>query len=315
MNSKENLASIYKCRKYTEKKLADLEKALRRVDSLGANIVVNGSYARGEASSESDFDYLVIFPGRLSKSNKDAATRRIAATVKRIIGKLPSKGGVFESPITVGDLTKDIGGQDDTNKDITHRILFLTEGRPLGDRSLFEQQKEQLIERYIQNTIKDHNLALFFLNDVIRYWRTICVDFENKTFEKGKDWGTRNIKLVFSRRLLYFGGVIIAAETAQQSWQEKRRIFSELATLTPIDRLVQVCGGASDRALRDYDHFLEKMMQAKTRSMLKLVSKENDQNEEFRSLKNRGHHFALHLISVLQTTYPSSHPIHKSLIM
>jgi len=44
----------------------------------------------------------------------------------------------------------------------------------------------------------------FLLHDLIRYYRTICVDFEYKTYENGKPWGDRNIKIQFSRKFLYF---------------------------------------------------------------------------------------------------------------
>jgi hypothetical protein len=308
--------AIKKCEDFSREKLNALKSAVSEIDMKGANLVANGSYARKEASTESDFDYLVIFPKAASDQDKEATSKNLRNIVERVIGKLPSHDGVFAAPIEVGELTKDIGGQEDTNEDITHRILFLSEGLPVCGRSLFDEQRSQLIERYVQDTINDHQLALFFLNDVIRYWRTICVDFENKTFEKGKDWGIRNVKLVFSRRLLYFGGILIAAETAHHTASEKREIFSQLADLSPLQRLVHVCGPACERALHEYDDFLEKMMDHSFRSSLLGITKEQKtQTEPFRRLKNKGHHFGLHLLSALQSTYSASHPIHRSLIM
>lgn len=83
---------------------------------------------------------------------------------------------------------------------------------------------------------------MFFLNDLIRYYRTICVDFEYKTFEANKPWGIRNIKLIFSRKLIYFSGVLIAAEMYQRSAQQKKKIVKELISLSPVERLRKACG-------------------------------------------------------------------------
>ena len=63
--------------------------------------------------------------------------------------------------------------------------------------------RREILERYVANEIADHQLALFLLNDIIRYYRTVAVDYEFKTIENEdpKPWALRNIKLVFSRKL------------------------------------------------------------------------------------------------------------------
>lgn len=315
MDLLDKFKNIQNNRKFSQTKIREVATAIAKLDTGGANIVVNGSYARQEASEQSDFDYVVMFPENSTGATVDTVTASVREVVAKLV-KLPSKGSVFSKPIVCGELTKDIGGENDTNTRITHRLLFLTEGMPLGNRDLFDKQKEDLIQRYLQEGIKDHQLALFFLNDVIRFWRTMCVDFENKTFEQNKEWPIRNLKLVFSRKLLYFGGVLIASEAAQKTLREKRDIFRKLIDKPPLDRLIDICGVSSERALEDYDLFLGQMADGEFRKRMDaLDSVSARQNEEFRAVKNRGHTFSSNLAGALLATYTVSHPIHRSLII
>ena len=302
--------------KFSTSRIAALSTEVSKLKMEGCEVVVNGSYARQEASIESDFDYFILHPDGACPNHLLSIEREVAELVTLKIGKLPGKKGAFGATLNASALSQNIGGNDDTNQNITRRVLFMTEGAVLGSGELFEAQRKILIERYISSSITDHQLGMFFLNDLIRYYRTICIDFEYKTYEDNKEWGTRNIKLIYSRKLLYFSGVLMTAELAQRSAMEKREIMARMVGMTPIERLKDVCRASSARAIETYATFLEAMQQPEVRVMLGKVTADRDtQHEEFRRLKNNGLHFGSHLLAALRATYADSHPIHRALIM
>lgn len=304
-------------KEFTRRRIEHVRIDLSEIDSTGASVVINGSYARGEASEASDFDYFLLVPSEISA----AKIRSIQALVKKVvlkqIGKEPAVDGAFSAIEKIGEFAKTVGGQLDTNQQITRRMLFLTEGKAVCGQAAFDAERNKIItETYIRDGITDHQLGLFLLNDIIRYWRTICVDFEYKTVQNGKPWGIRNIKLVFSRKLLYFAGLLICAEMGQRTLSQKRERALELMNMTPIERVCAVCGASAEAALGDYDYFLGLISRSEVRKELEDVEEHRDKHPElFRAMKNRGHHFSLHLISALKATYADSHPIHRALIM
>lgn len=79
---------------------------------------------------------------------------------------------------------------------------LLLESDWLYGQEIYRGLFRSIIERYIGQKITQHQLARFFLNDLIRYYRTICRFPEYKTANGGKSWGDRNLKLMFSRKLL-----------------------------------------------------------------------------------------------------------------
>jgi len=279
-------------------------------------VVTCGSYGRLEASRQSDCDYFVIVDRQSGTSPPGYPhLQEIQQAINEVVGIEPSAGGAFATIHDVQDMLTNIGGTAESNHALTRRMLFLLEARAIYNAKLVDRARTSVLERYIHNEIAADNLARFLLNDLIRYYRTICVDFEYKTVEEGKAWAIRNIKLQFSRKLLYFSGVIAVAETEGLDAAQKRKRLAELLALSPLLRLHQVCGSHVDEALAEYDHFLGRLMRDDVRQTL------NDpevgpgsQNTEYRELKDRGEHFSHALERSLEQTYRPDSRIRHALL-
>jgi hypothetical protein len=214
-------------------------------------------------------------------------------------------------------MLNNIGGENDSNQKLTRRMLFLLEGEWLYNKDGLRSIRHQMLERYIGDGMTDHQLALFLLNDIIRFYRTMAVDYEFKTAEgsKPKPWGIRNIKLVFSRKLLYASGLFSVALTADRSRREKIAKLEDLFDLPVIDRMVKICGKDNIQPVLDcYEFFLDRLERREVRDHLKESKKSERSDDVFRELKNEGHHFTRELLKLFEQTFDSTHPIRRAVL-
>jgi hypothetical protein len=308
---------------HSEETLSALRAKIAPLLPSGEVAVTCGSYARREASANSDVDFFVITKGTmpsqcLEGTDPPAWWSKVRDKIKEVVEIEPAEGGAFSQFEHHDEMLRNIGGDKDTNQKITRRILFLLEGDWLGNQSGLESIRREVLEKYIAESMTDHQLALFLLNDIVRYYRTICVDYEFKTSQgmKPKPWGIRNIKLVFSRKLLYASGIFSIAQTADCRRDRKLEVLETLFKLPVVDRMQEICGVSNMRAvLASYNHFLEKMEDPTTREHLINLKKENRVSDPiFRDLKNEGHKFTRELLQLLENTFDSSHPIHRAIV-
>jgi hypothetical protein len=174
-----------------------------------------------------------------------------------------------------------------------------------------------ILRRYVEAG-REPALASFLLNDIIRYYRTVAVDYEFKTSEgdRPKPWGLRNVKLLFSRKLLYAAGLFSVAAASGGTAATRLLRIEELLDLCPIDRLTEICGaGHLAPALATYDRFLERLADATIRRELEALGLADRQHPLFVGFETQGRLFARQLLGLFHDTFDAAHPIHEALVL
>jgi len=156
----------YRSAEFSNSKLDEVRNEIAKLTVGDHVVLVCGSYARREASSRSDFDFFII-------SDDDDGKRSIACnglidSIRDVVKNMPAKDGAFGRVVNRHSLLHHVGGEEDSNRNITQRILFLLEGDWLSNKEGFHGFRREILEKYIRESMTDHQLALFLLNDIIR---------------------------------------------------------------------------------------------------------------------------------------------------
>lgn len=294
------------------------------LSSADADFVVFGSIARNECTIGSDVDWTLLIDGQVSDQHADSV---------KIIGKLLEKGefakhgtsGMFGQISFSHDLVHYIGGEDDTNHNISRRILLLLESEKMciGGESnqsgtAHERVKKAILKEYIQHdsgfsSVSKQNARVprFLLNDIIRFWRTMCVDFAYKQKQQdGHKWGLRNIKLRMSRKLIYLKGLLMCYSCYRHDEITKDNIAQhlfDLSQLTPLDVMIKVLSDEIPEStliglLNGYDHFLGTLNDKGIRETLEsLKMTDAYKNEVFLAEREMAHKFQELLSDTFET--------------
>jgi predicted nucleotidyltransferase len=269
-----------------------------KYDHTDSSIVVFGSLARDEFTRGSDVDWTLLLDGQSDPKHMDL-TRDIDNTLRSLKTRAPRPGGTFGRFAVSHDLLHRIGGEDDTNRNTTQRILLLLESAVLGDDGAYERVIKNVLHRYVEEDasggMPDPSIKVprFLLNDIARYWRTLTVDFAHKRRLRDREgWALRTAKLRMSRKLIYTAGLLscysceigLKAEVGESQGMRTSRVVTHLAALVRKSPLDIVAGVILDypslytpaRALFGaYDEFLGILDAPKKRRHLEQLKPED----------------------------------------
>ena len=234
-------------------------------------ILVAGSYGRLDASDKSDLDFLIVHDGELKDGHEEVQmVRKIASDINV---SMPNPEGAFALPIMVSDLINTIGSKDDTLHSTAQRLLILMECRALFNNAYFKTVINQILDHYLVLLEDDPSKeAVVLLNDLIRYFRGICLNVEFSFWQEESKWGLRNIKLRHSRILIYAALLFLILNSSNKR-SKKHDYLRDHMFLTPMERIHSVYEDNNDfnfdRIVEAYDVFLSKLYDDKVREELR----------------------------------------------
>ena len=246
-------------RESAESCLTALQERLPKANELvegKACVYVTGSLGRGEASQYSDLDLFIADNG---SPDRRALTRLDEILVKAELIEVTrtldfpefSGDGEYLQHYTVEELIETLGHpDDDASNTFTARLLLLLESEPLLETGIYWTIIEKVIEQYWRD-FKDHEtkfIPAFLANDILRLWRTFCVNYEARTqteppAKKAKR-KLKNYKLKHSRLLTCYSGLA-----------HLLAVFTEKGTVTQQDAKAMVALSPTARLERLEDQF------------------------------------------------------------
>ncbi|NJN00605.1 MAG: hypothetical protein HC793_03055 [Aquincola sp.] len=151
--------------------------------------------------------------------------------------------------------------RDDSENLFTTRLLLLLESKPLCNPEMYSTAIDRVMEMYFRDGRGKRDFRpLFLLNDILRYWRTLCLNYERDRRDPGKAWWKRNLNLKFSRKLTIFSTVLAIIAKGMSTPGSFKRISGKV----PLERLAYALDTIGDESLlpqfrfvlNDYEEFL-----------------------------------------------------------
>jgi hypothetical protein len=253
------------CRLHAQ--MRDCLAALSRSAPEVLTIAVSGSLGRLEAGPHSDADPIVVLADDLpARADRAAVMNEVWDLLEPLSLPRPDPAGIFAGPITraalcdpssVGRIVEDPGV-------FGKRIQLLLDTQPIYGSQRYAELVRSIVERYaIGFVARDAGKEwAYLLNDLIRYFRALCVQAQWDFAPAGGGWYWRSSKLRHSRVLLYAGLLFLLGESSKER-QDKVGWLTARLRLTPLERIASVYLANDDPHFEPlaaaYDRFLARM--------------------------------------------------------
>lgn len=242
-------------------KLDDIKREFNECDDFDKNdlqVFCAGSLGRFDIGTKSDLDLFAI-SNRSSEKRSKLEDLEVLAKLISLNRKLKyppfSNDGQFLKIHSIDELKMKVGEPTDDSENLfTTRMLMLLESQPLYNPDLYNDHMKQVVLHYLRdkdgyNTFK----PIFIINDLLRYWRTLCLNYELIRNDPERNWRKKNINLKFSRALTVFSAVLVLMRLEDVNESNLLKMFS----MTPMRRLAFGLDSIDDKnMLMDYESIL-----------------------------------------------------------
>jgi hypothetical protein len=288
----------------TESKVAQLRDALAKVGAdeivgQAACVYATGSIGRSEMSDHSDLDIFIVRDESVAPTLTKLEEIRLKARLIEVSRRLGfpdfSKDGEYVKSYDVTkDLVEKLGGPDDDYTNVlTARLLLLLESRPILGEPIYHRAIDELLARYWKDYPQNSAdfLPVFMTNDILRFWKTMCVNYEARTGDA--ETGKRrllNYKLKYSRLLTPYSAILYLLTEVRAAGAVTPEAARTMVAETPTARLAHVAAMVPEaaeriqRVLESYATFLTTCDAAKEDLELRF-SDDAFKRERFREAK------------------------------
>ncbi len=271
------MEEIERRRQFTISRVQEFRATLAQSDHLAAGkacVYATGSYGRCEASCYSDLDLFIV------AKNKSGGPNEIVSQLNRLDEicikadlikmskrfKLPafSKEGHYLVHYTANDFTKSLGKpEDDFTNTFTARLLLLLESCALIGEPIYQEITGDVITAYWRE-YEQHSQnfkPVFLANDILRLWRTFCVNYEAFTdtspSEERAKRKLQNYKLKHSRLMTCYSAILYLLFIYRKNETVTPRDAKKMFATSPTHRIEEM---ANDAYLADASGKLRELL-------------------------------------------------------
>ena len=246
------MGELLKRRVETARRIETLRGKLGRAAALcgeTACVYMTGSFGRCEASAHSDLDLFIVGQGTreapaLSRLNQILVKADLIEASKKLGLPEFSGDGEYLTHHTRGELLDTLGKpEDDANNTFTARLLLLLESAPLIGEVAYRRIVDDVIASYWRDYQDNKNdfVPAFLANDILRMWRTFCVNYEARTQsvppERKAKRSVKNYKLKHSRLLTCYSGLLYLLAVFSKNGAVSPSDAASMISLSPTQRL------------------------------------------------------------------------------
>jgi hypothetical protein len=292
------LQALDRRRAYSAQRIRELQQQLSPSETAVAGkacIYLTGSFGRNEGCEHSDVDLFIV--GRellVEEKPRRALTNLQEICIKaELIRALDNLGfekfsgdGEYLEHYTITQLVRSLGRrEDDAENTFTARLLLVLESQPLIGGEIYDEMTDAVLASYWRD-YEGHEttfLPAFLTNDILRLWRTFCVNYEahtqNEPLPKKYKKRLKNYKLKHSRMLTCYSALLFLMAEWNESKTVSPSAASTMVKMTPTERIESLktrfsnseAAEALEQLLIQYDKFLEWTAESEREMLTKIA--------------------------------------------